>query len=62
MLKAFAGRDKDWLDIAGVVARQGTVHDVTLVLREHEPLLELKDDTRTLPRLRAILDRAARER
>jgi hypothetical protein len=61
-LKAFAGRDKDWLDIAGVVARQGTVLDVTLVLRELEPLLELKDDTRSLPRLRAILDRAASER
>lgn len=59
VLKAFAGRDKDWLDIEGVVARQGSALGVVLVLRELEPLLELKDDARSLPRLRAILERAS---
>lgn len=61
VLKAFAGRGKDWLDIEGVVTRQGAALDVALILREVEPLLELKDDTRSLARLRAILDRVANE-
>lgn len=61
VLKAFAGRDKDWLDIEGVATRQGQKLDTRLVLREIGPLLELKEDERSLPRLRAILDRAVRE-
>jgi hypothetical protein len=58
VLKAFAGRDKDWLDIEGVVVRQGDRLKTSQVLRELEPLLELKEDARSLARLRAILDRA----
>ena len=57
-LKAFAGRDKDWLDIAGVAARQGGALDVALVFRELKPLLELKEDSRPLERVRAILEGA----
>ena len=59
VLKAFAGRDKDWLDIEGVATRQGKALDERLILREIGPLLELKEDELSLPRLRAILDRAA---
>jgi hypothetical protein len=62
VLKAFAGRVKDWLDIEGVAARQGGKLDARLALREIKPLLELKEDAHSLPRLRAILDRAAKER
>jgi len=59
VLKAFAGRDKDWLDVEGVVVRQGDRLKTSLVLQELEPLLELKDDVHSLARLRAILDRTA---
>jgi hypothetical protein len=59
VLKSFAGRDKDWIDVEGVVTRQGSNLDSALVLRELEPLLELKDDTASLPRLREILGRLA---
>ncbi len=62
VLKAFAGRDKDWLDVEGVVIRQGRALKTPLVLRELEPLLELKEDARSVARLQAILDRAAGER
>ncbi len=55
VLKAFAGRTQDWLDIEGVVIRQGTTLDTALILRELEPLLELKEDLRPLERLRAML-------
>ena len=55
VLKAFAGRDQDWLDIEGVIARQGPALGTALILRELEPLLELKEDMRALPRLQAML-------
>jgi hypothetical protein len=59
VLKVFAGRDKDWLDVEGVVTRQGAALNTALVLRELAPLLDLKEDVRALPRLRTILDRVA---
>lgn len=61
VLKAFAGRGKDWLDVEGIAARQGERLDSASVLSELAPLLELKEDTHSLERLRAVLDRAARE-
>ncbi len=60
VLKVFAGRDKDWLDVEGLVVRQGDRLKESLVLRELPPLLELKEDSRSLARLQAILDRAER--
>ena len=53
--KAFAGRDKDWLDIRGIVTRQGRSLDHMTIWTEILPLLELKEDRDTEPRLRALL-------
>ena len=53
--KAFAGRDKDWADIATIADRQRGRLDEALVWSELEPLLELKNDRATAPRLRSIL-------
>lgn len=53
--KAFAGRDKDWLDIRGIATRQGARLDRELVFTELRPLLELRDDPDTESRLRALL-------
>lgn len=55
VLKAFAGRDKDWLDIEGVILRQGDALDQTLVWRELEPLLQLKEAPEAADRLRRLL-------
>ena len=60
VLKALAGRDQDWLDIEGVAIRQGPALATALIFRELEPLLELKEDTRALGRLRGLLERLAR--
>jgi hypothetical protein len=57
VLKAFAGRDKDWLDIEGVALRQSGHLDEGLIWGELAPLLELKDDLVTAERLRVLLDR-----
>jgi hypothetical protein len=59
VFKAFAGRDKDWLDIEGVVTRQAAQLDEQLVWRELAPLLELKDTPESAARLRSIFARAA---
>ena len=52
--KAFAGRDKDWLDVRGIIARNARL-DRRIIWDELLPLLELKDDTVAEPRLRALL-------
>ncbi len=44
VLKALAGRPQDWLDVEGVIARQGAALNRGLVIDELRPLLELKED------------------
>ena len=51
VLKAFADRVQDWLDIEGVIVRQGRRLNRTLVLEELRPLLELKEDDEAESRL-----------
>ena len=55
VLKAFANREKDWLDIQGIVARQGGGLDASLIWRELTPLVELKEEPDILERLRESL-------
>ncbi len=54
--KAFAGRDRDWLDVEGVVVRQGEALDRDRVLDELGPLLALKGSPDDIERLRAVFD------
>ena len=58
VFKAFAGREKDWLDIEGIAVRQGDQLDRTLIWAELAPLLELKEAPEDATRLRVLLDRA----
>jgi hypothetical protein len=44
VLKAFADRPQDWLDIEGVLVRQGRSLDRAQVIDELLPLLELKEE------------------
>ena len=53
--KAFAAREKDWLDIEGIITRQGTKLDRELIWDELTPLLELRDDSSIEPRLHRLL-------
>lgn len=57
VFKAFAGRERDWGDLEGILARQGTRLDRELIWRELEPLLELKEDRESGDRLRRLLAR-----
>jgi hypothetical protein len=44
VLKAFADRPQDWLDIQGILVRQGAQLDRARIVEELRPLLELKED------------------
>ena len=55
VLKAFAGRVQDWLDVEGVIVRQGPQLDRNQLLAELRPLLDLKEDREAEPRLLALL-------
>lgn len=59
VLKAFADRDRDWVDIAGITARQGPALDWHAILTRLRPLVELKEAPEILARLRAVQDAQA---
>lgn len=54
VLKVFAGRMQDWLDVEGIIVRQASRLDRDLVLEELRPLLELKEDTEAEPQLQRL--------
>jgi hypothetical protein len=53
VMKTFAGRDKDWADVTGVLERQGHKLNLELVRQELQPLLLAKE----APELRVELER-----
>lgn len=57
VLKAFASRDQDWIDIENVVQRQGEQLDRTVILEELEPLAGLKEEPEILEKLNRLFDR-----
>jgi Nucleotidyltransferase of unknown function (DUF6036) len=54
--KVFAGRDRDWADVAGIVVRMQESLDRSLILSELSPLLAAKESTADLGRIRELLD------
>ena len=54
VLKAFADRPKDWMDIEGVMIRQSDHLDWAYVLSELAPLAELKDAPEILDKLERL--------
>jgi hypothetical protein len=57
VMKAFAARARDWLDIEGVIIRQTGQLDWTYVRQQLEPLAELKK----APEILAALEQRRRE-
>ncbi len=54
ILKAFAGRGQDWVDLEHVLIRQRKVLDWKLIVAELKPLLELRETPENLERLQQI--------
>ena len=59
VLKAFADRPKDWLDIEGILIRQAEHLDWTYIRTQLAPLAELKDNPELVDKLEQV--RAALE-
>lgn len=57
VLKAFADRPKDWMDIEGVIIRHAPVLDWAYVRAQLAPLAELKDAPDLLERLERTRER-----
>jgi hypothetical protein len=51
VMKAFAGRGQDWVDVETIVVRRGPALDWASIDRELEPLLALKDSADARRRL-----------
>ena len=49
--KCFAGREQDWVDVDGILARQKGKLDFDLVRRELKPLLKLQEQPDKMERL-----------
>lgn len=58
--KVFAGRDRDWADVEGILARQHGKLDLTLARSELQPLLELKEQEDSMARLGVLVETVAR--
>jgi hypothetical protein len=54
--KAFAARDRDWLDVHGIVMRQGRKLQVEQIWDELRPLVALKEEPEILSKLQGIFD------
>ena len=57
VLKAFADRPQDWLDVEGIVVRQGRTLNRARVMEELIPLLELKEDDAPKATLDKLFDK-----
>lgn len=56
IMKAFAGRAKDWLDVDGLVVRQKGKLDCGYILKHLEPLCELKEAPEIMEQARKRLE------
>ena len=54
VLKAFADRPRDWVDVEGIIARQQSVLHWTYIHQQLSPLVELKESPEILERLRRL--------
>lgn len=57
VLKAFAARSQDWLDIDSVIDRQGDVLDRELIERELAPLVALKEEPEIMFQLKKVFEK-----
>lgn len=54
IMKAFASRDRDWIDIQGVLIRQHGRLDWHYIQAQLTPLVELKEEPEILQRLETL--------
>jgi hypothetical protein len=60
VFKAFAAREQDWVDVAGVAVRQGSGLDWAYIEDQLRVLCELKQEPEILDRLRRVREQSRR--
>ena len=58
VLKTFASRPQDWIDVEKVIVRQGSRLNRQLILEELTPLAELKDEPEIMYRLQQLFQQS----
>jgi hypothetical protein len=61
VMKAVAGRDQDWLDVKGILIRQGAKLDWKTIVSELQPLCELKDAPEIVTELERLRKRVEKK-
>lgn len=56
VLKAFASRPQDWIDVEKVIIRQGKKLKQTIIIDELTPLAELKEEPEILVKVKRLLE------
>ncbi|HUW99973.1 MAG: hypothetical protein WBD63_00860 [Phycisphaerae bacterium] len=59
VLKAFAGRPVDWIDVTGILRRRWKGLDTAFLLEQLEGLCRLREDLAPLERLKTLLETEA---
>ncbi len=57
VLKAFASRPQDWIDVEQVIIRQGERLNRTLIIEELTPLAELKEEPQILEHVQTLFSK-----
>lgn len=57
VMKAFANRPRDWLDISGIIIRQGELLNKKLIFERLTPLIELKGEPDILSELETMFNK-----
>jgi hypothetical protein len=55
IIKTFADRDKDWIDIKGIIAKQKNKLDTDYIITQLTPLCEIKESSEILKKLQNVL-------
>ena len=58
ILKSFANRTKDWMDVEGVILRQGKSLDTDYIIEQLAPLCEIKEAPDTMNKLQDLINKA----
>ena len=55
VLKTFADRARDWMDVEGIIMRQGNSLDVDYIIKELTPLCDLKEAPEIVEKLQKLI-------
>ncbi len=58
ILKSFANRTKDWMDVEGIILRQGKNLDTDYIIEQLAPLCEIKEIPDIMNKLQDLINKA----